>query len=91
MHIFAASFWLHAFWHPLHGDGYQFWSGIAGSFLTSLPGWAVALALFLRQRNCHVYRCWRLSWHPHPDHGHPVCRHHHPHDARKLTDGHAGT
>src|SRR5262249_11993849 len=22
--------------------------------------------------------CWRLDWHPHPDHGHPVCLVHHP-------------
>lgn len=66
------------FWHPLHGDGYQFWSGIAGSFLTSLPSWLIAALLFLRHRNCHVRGCWRISWHTHPDHGHLVCKRHHP-------------
>ena len=39
---------------------------------------ASTLYLFLRKHNCHVRRCWRLAWHPHPDHGHPVCRRHHP-------------
>jgi hypothetical protein len=70
-------------WHPLdtthhHGAGYDFWSGIAGSFLTSLPGWAAALVVYLHARNCHADGCWRLAWHP-AAHGHPVCKHHHPH------------
>jgi hypothetical protein len=83
------------FWHPLGYctgtpsqvvacKGYNLWSGIAGSFLTSLPGWAVALLVFMHQRNCHVKGCWRFSWHPHPDHGHPVCKPHHPHDPAHL-------
>ena len=63
------------FFHPLHGDGYQFWSGIAGSFLTSLPGWAIAICLYLRHHNCTQKGCLRLG-HPDPEHGHPVCRTH---------------
>lgn len=66
------------FFHPLHGDGYQFWSGIAGSFLTSIPGWLTVLVLYARHHNCHVHGCWRLQWHPHPETGHPVCKKHHP-------------
>lgn len=31
-----------------------------------------------RKHNCMVHGCPRLQWHPHPDHGHVVCRHHHP-------------
>lgn len=64
------------FFQPLHGIGYQFWSGI-GSDLgeVTLVG---AVLVFLRHRNCHVRRCWRLQWHEHPDNGHPVCRRHHP-------------
>lgn len=61
--------------HPLHGDGYQFWSGIAGSFLTSLPGWIAAGAIFFRHHNCGHPWCPRLG-HAHPDHGRPVCRRH---------------
>lgn len=58
---------------PLHNDGYQFWSGIgSGSPLLAV------VAVFLRHHNCHVHGCPRLSWHPHPSHGHPVCRRHHP-------------
>lgn len=58
---------------PLHGDGYQFWSGIgAGSPVF------IALAVWWRHHNCHVRGCPRLLWHPHPDHGHPTCRRHHP-------------
>lgn len=66
---------------PLHGDGYQFWSGI-GSDFQELTLFLVigGLYAFLRRHNCHVKGCWRLAWHPSADHlGHPVCRHHHPH------------
>lgn len=67
------------FWHPLRlGDGYNAWSGVLGSFLFSLPGFAVAIAVWWRTHNCHVQGCWRLQWHPHPGHGHPVCAVHHP-------------
>lgn len=68
----ATSYWL----DPLWGAGYQFWSGVGSDF-----GELVLLGVFVtfwRHHNCHVHRCWRLSWHPHPDHGHPVCRVHHP-------------
>jgi hypothetical protein len=70
------------FEHVLSGRGYQFWSGIGSDIgeLTLLT----AFAIWIRQRNCHVYRCWRLAWHPHPEHGHPVCRHHHP-DHRRIS------
>ena len=70
--------WFYTYFvHVLSGDGYQFWSGIGSDIgeLTLLT----AFAIFIRQRNCHVHRCWRLAWHPHPVHGHPVCRKHHPH------------
>ena len=43
---------------------------------TAFIGW---LAIFWHKHNCHIHHCWRLSWHPHPDHGHPVCKKHHPH------------
>lgn len=71
----AAAILAHWFFHPLRGLGYQFWSGIAGSFLTSLPGWVVAAILFWRHHNCKERRCVRLG-HPHPKHGMPVCRKH---------------
>ncbi len=72
------------FEHVLSGRGYQFWSGIGSDVgeLTLLT----AFVIWIRQRNCHVNRCWRLAWHPHPEHGHPVCRHHHP-DYRRITGG----
>lgn len=58
---------------PLHGDAYQFWSGIgSGSPVIA------ALAIWWRKHNCHVHQCPRLAWHPDPEHGHPVCRKHHP-------------
>lgn len=62
--------------HPLWGAGYQFWSGIAGSFVVSLPPWIVALVLFIRHKNCHHKRCWSIFTHLHPDHGWPVCKKH---------------
>ncbi len=64
------------FVHVLSGRGYQFWSGI-GSDLGELTIIGAAV-VFLRHRNCHIHRCWRLQWHVDPAHGHPVCRHHHP-------------
>lgn len=59
---------------PLHGDGYQFWSGIGGGSPLFL-----VIGLWWRKHNCHVKRCWRLQFRPHPDDGeHVVCRRHHP-------------
>jgi hypothetical protein len=62
--------------HPLTGNGYQFWSGI-GSDAGELAILGGIIAIY-RRHNCHIRRCWRLSWHVHPEHGHPVCRRHHP-------------
>lgn len=70
------------FFHPLHGTGYQFWSGIAGSFLTSIPGWLVAFFLFIRARNCHVKGCKSFHTAVDPEHGWHACvRHHTKRDA----------
>jgi hypothetical protein len=74
---------LHSVLHwPTHG-GYNFVSGPLAdiTLATAFAGW---LYLFLRRHNCHVHRCWRLAWHPHPDHGHPVCKKHHP-QAKTIT------
>ena len=58
---------------PLHGDGYQFWSGIGGDlFLVS------AAAVWWRKHNCAIRGCWRLQFHTHPEKDVPVCRKHHP-------------
>lgn len=79
MHALAAGW----FWHPLRlGNGYDFWSGIAGCFIWSVPGWIVAIVVYLRAHNCHVRGCPRLSWAAHPDHDHPVCCVHHPDGCR---------
>lgn len=65
------------FWHPLtNGAGYNFWSGIAGSFLTSIPSAMIAVALFLRHQNCHVKGCLRRG-HLDPAVGAPACGKHH--------------
>ena len=69
------------FVHVLSGKGYQFWSGI-GSDIGEVTLIGLVM-VWWRHHNCHVYRSWRLSWHPHPDHGRPVCRHHHP-DYKKI-------
>jgi hypothetical protein len=77
----AAFLWIPGWmWRPLAGNGYQFWSGIGSDAgeLTLITSIAAVAAMFWRHHNCHVQGCWRLSWHPHPDHGHPVCRIHHP-------------
>lgn len=63
--------------HPLHGNGYQWWSG-EGS---DLGEYSIAAAVFahpviyLRHNNCHHKGCWKLG-HRHPEHGWPACRDH---------------
>src|SRR5215475_7971687 len=65
-------------WELLHpgGSGYWFYSGVfdAGILLAIVS----SIGVYWRAHNCHVNGCWRLDWHPHPDHDHPVCRAHHP-------------
>jgi len=79
MFLLALPHWLR--W-PDNG-GYNFVSGPLAD-ITLFTAFASWLFLFLRKHNCHVHRCCRLAWHPHPDHGHPVCKKHHPH-ARLIT------
>lgn len=85
LHLAAVSFLLHplGYCSGTPGQvsacrGYNFWSGIF-SDATIFTGFVAVLGAFWRTHNCHVHRCWRLLWHTHPVHGHPVCRHHHPH------------
>jgi hypothetical protein len=62
--------------HPLGGLGYQFWSGI-GSDIGEVTLIGALIAVWSKH-NCHIHRCWRLSWHPSKKYGgHIVCRHHH--------------
>ena len=63
--------------HPLTGRGYQFWSGIAGSFVVGGSLWAGTFA-FWRHHNCHVKGCWRMGRHAVADTPFRVCRIHHP-------------
>lgn len=59
--------------HPLHGNGYQWWSG-AGSDL----GEVSILAVFVgaaKHHNCHHKGCKKLG-HRHPEFGWPACRTH---------------
>jgi hypothetical protein len=74
---------LHSIVHwPVNG-GYNFVSRPLAdiTLATAFLGW---LYLFLRHHNCHVNRCPRLAWHPHPVNGHPVCKKHHP-DGHSIT------
>lgn len=76
----------HYFWHPYSGNGYQFWSGIGSDIgeVAIVGGLVTLLLAFWRHFNCHADRCWRLSWHTHADHGHPLCRVHHPHGKNRA-------
>ena len=67
---------------PMKG-GYNFVSGPLAD-IALVTAFAGTLYLFLRKHNCHVNGCWRMEWHPHPAHGHPVCKKHHP-EGHKVT------
>jgi hypothetical protein len=77
----AIGYWLRGavpwpYLHPLGGTGYQFWSGI-GSDIGEITLIGALIAIWSKH-NCHIHRCWRLSWHPSEKYGgHVVCRHHH--------------
>jgi hypothetical protein len=58
------------------GRWYGWWSG-AGSDLGELA-LAGGVAAMVRQRTCHVHRCWRLARHGVEGTPHVVCRKHHP-------------
>lgn len=70
------------------GCGYSLWSGISGSWVTTaiqmLLTWAFLLVLYYQHHVCHKEGCWRISWHTHPEHGHPVCKKHHPDNPKDL-------
>lgn len=71
--------------HSQHGNGYQWGSGGPGFlWIFQLCAYVTIAYQLVRRHNCHVHRCWRVSWHVGPD-GHPVCKVHHPdHPARGL-------
>jgi hypothetical protein len=74
---------LHAVVHWPTQGGYNFVSGPLAD-ITLISAFGGAIAVWWRRQQCHVIRCWRLQWHPHPGHGHPVCRRHHP-DAGRVS------
>lgn len=76
----------HWFWHPLNGNGYQWWSGIGSDLgeLSILAAIVTTAVMFWRKHECHVDGCHRPAFHPHPDHAHPVCRRHHPEHGTDL-------
>ena len=57
---------------PLHGDGYQFFSGLGGGTIVLAP-----LIAWWHHNNCTHKGCWRKG-HKDPHHGHPLCRRHQP-------------
>jgi hypothetical protein len=68
---------IHYIVHWADNGGYNFVSGPLAD-ITLLTGFLSFLYLWIRHHKCHVEGCWRLEWHTHPDHGHPVCKQHHP-------------
>jgi len=75
--IYVASFFFHHWlWHPLVGRGYQFWSGIAGCFVSL--GLLSGLITAYRHINCHAPWCPRRGIHPAAGGQFKLCRKHHP-------------
>lgn len=69
------------------GRWYGWWSG-AGSDVGELAIIG-GLATMVRQKNCHVHKCWRLGRHPVEGTPFVVCRKHHPDDPLTAQDVHA--
>jgi hypothetical protein len=66
--------------HPLTGNGYQFWSGIGSDFGEATLVVAIAsvgLGLY-RHHSCHVDGC-KLVGHMDPEVHAPACPKHHSH------------
>lgn len=75
---------VHNLLHPLEGWGYQWWSGIGSDIgeVTIATSVIAGIGTFWFKHNCHIHRCWRLSWHPDKE-GHPICKiHHEDHPAK---------
>lgn len=65
--------------HPLHGAGYQFWSGIGGAIAGGIIVAAlVGVAVWFWPTRCAELRCHRKATVLHPQHGRPVCPRHMP-------------
>lgn len=62
------------FLDPLHGDSYQFWSGVGGAIL---PLW-IASMLYLAPTRCQQLGCRRKAIELHPENGKPMCGRHMP-------------
>lgn len=60
---------------PIHGVGYQFWSGIGGAVALGL---AAAVWSWARPERCSQLGCRRRAVTLHPQHGQPVCPRHLP-------------
>lgn len=77
----VASFWGHSVWHPLHGDGYQFWSGIGGmvlDFLAKLIALLIILWRLSKHFQCHEETCHLLGTHRVQGTPYRTCWQHHP-------------
>lgn len=44
--------------HPLHANGYQWWSGLGSG-----SAWLGGLAMVWHRHNCHQKGCWRIVRH----------------------------
>lgn len=58
---------------PLHGDGYQFWSGIGAALVVPL---GVGALVWLWPTRCQEIGCYRRARKRHALHGQPVCEKH---------------
>lgn len=82
MHL--ALFYAPTLWHPLSGNGYQFWSGIAGA-----TGIFAVFVIAYKRINCHEPWCWRIGRHHVEGTPYVTCHKHHPGlDGGKIKSGH---
>lgn len=61
--------------NPLHGDGYQFWSGLGGALVAPI---LIGAAVWLWPTRCQELGCRRRAIRRHPQGGYPACAKHLP-------------
>lgn len=62
--------------HPMHGNGYQWHSGIGSVYTPKDLVYLYAISKAAHVHNCHHKGCWRVRTGVHPEYGWRACKRH---------------